>query len=50
MAYAHSTQPADGTPAAVIAGIGYWLPPTVLTNEVLSELWVPITYATRRYS
>jgi len=49
MAYARSTQPADGSPVTVIAGVGCWLPPTVLTNDMLSErLGVPADWLSSR--
>lgn len=49
MEYTYSTPPADGSPAAVVAGIGCWLPPTVLTNDVLAErLEVPADWLSSR--
>jgi 3-oxoacyl-[acyl-carrier-protein] synthase III len=59
MAHAFSTQPTDrpaaGNPAAdsalaaVIAGVGHWLPPDVLTNDVLGErLGVPADWLSSR--
>ncbi|MFD7134479.1 ketoacyl-ACP synthase III [Streptomyces sp. NPDC059894] len=49
MAHTPPARSADGPPAAVLAGIGYWLPPTVLTNEVLGErLGVPADWLSSR--
>jgi 3-oxoacyl-[acyl-carrier-protein] synthase-3 len=44
------SSPADpGVPAAVIAGVGHWLPPTVLTNDELSlRLGVPADWLSSR--
>jgi 3-oxoacyl-[acyl-carrier-protein] synthase-3 len=41
--------PSSGTPAAVIAGIGCWLPPNVLTNEELGKrVGVPADWLSSR--